>query len=310
MATTRNTILATAGLVTMVTMATPALAQETTPANPETPTIVAETNTKESAPAKEETTPAENTPGKETTPEISVDENGNVLTDIDGEKKTITTEDEAKTGENPTTAPKTEEKDDANKTTTTFESKPESPLAKIYNGKVEFTPEMTNDAAIQVKDKINEKYLAVKDQVEAQIKENKDPEITAELTKIYNSVASLNDLGDELATPIEKRLEGRTDEVIKKEMADAAQTIEESLYALQEKGIDTNALVEDAVEETNEAETTITQEQDTKAQENTTTNNQSGRGILASTGASILGIVALGAAVAGAGIFFLRRKNS
>lgn len=310
MATTRNTILATAGLATMITMATPALAQETTPANPETPTIAAETNTKKSAPAKEETTPTESTPGKETTPEISVDENGNVLTDIDGGKKIITTEDEAKAGENPTTEPKTEEKDDANKTTTTFESKPESPLAKIYNGKVEFTPEMTNDAAIQVKDKINEKYLAVKDQVEAQIKENKDPEITAELTKIYNSVASLNDLGDELATPIEKRLEGRTDEVIKKEMADAAQTIEQSLYALQEKGVDTNTLVKDAVKETNEAETTTAQEQNTKTQENTTTSNQSNRGVLASTGASILGIVALGAVVVGAGIFFLRRKDN
>ena len=169
---------------------------------------------------------------------------------------------------------------------------------------------MTNDAAIQVIDKINEKYITVKDQIDAHIKDNKNPEITAELVKIQNSVALLNALGEELATPAEERSEGRTDEVIKKEMANATQTIEQALYALQEKGIDTNALVKDAVEETNEAETTTTQEQNTKTQENTTTNSQSNRGVLASTGASILGIVALGAAVAGAGIYFLRRKNN
>lgn len=310
MATTRNTILATAGLATMITMATPALAQETTPANPETPTITAETNSEESTPTKEETTPSENTPDKETTPEISVDENGNVIADVDGKKKTITTENEAKASEDPTSTPETEETTDETNSDTAFESETESPLTEIYNGKVEFTPEMTNDAAIQVIDKINERYLTVKDQIDAYIKDNKDPEITAELVKIQNSVALLNSLGEELATPAEERSEGRADEVIKQEMANATKEIEQALYNLQERGIDTNALVEDTIEETNETGTTDTQEQNTDVQENTTTNNQSGRGVLASTGASILGIVALGAAVAGAGIFLLRRKNN
>ena len=310
MTTTRNTLLATAGLATLLTMATPAIAQETTPAKPEAPTIAAETdiNTPDDKDKKEKkTAPKETTPGKETTPEVVVDDDGNVVADIDGEKKTITTEDEAKAGEE---TPKAEEDAGETKPEPTFETEEKSPLADIYNGKVEFTPDMTNDAALQVVDKINEKYLSVKDQVDEFIEKNKDSEIATELTKVRDSLTTLNNLGKELATPAEDRTEGRTDEVIKQEMANITKNVEKSLYALKDKGIDPNAIVEDALGENNEATPETKQEQNDKSEaKSNDAKTQANRGILAATGASIIGIVALGVAIVGAGVFFLRRKK-
>lgn len=311
MTTARNTLLATAGLATLLTMATPAIAQETTPAKPEAPTIAAETdiNTPDGKDKKEKkTAPKETTPGKETTPEVVVDDDGNVVADIDGEKKTVTTEDEAKAGKE---TPKTEETVSETKPEPTFETEEKSPLADIYNGKVEFTPDMTNDAALQVTDKINEKYLSVKDQVDEFIEKNKDSEIATELTKVRDSLATLNNLGKELATPAEERAEGRTDEIIKKEMANATKDVEKSLYALKDKGVNPNAIIEEALGANNEATPETKQEQNEKSEAKPNdAKTQANRGILAATGASIIGIVALGVAIVGTGVFFLRRKNN
>ena len=94
-------------------------------------------------------------------------------------------------------------------------------------------------------------------------------------------------------------------------MANATKDVEKSLYALKDKGIDPNAIVEEALGANNEATPETKQEQNEKSEaKSNDAKTQANRGILAATGASIIGIVALGVAIVGAGVFFLRRKNN
>lgn len=302
MKTTHKILLAT---VSALAVATPAYAQETT-ATPEketqtTATTVRETSTKTNTP-KASTTKAK--PESET-PSVTVEKNGDVVTDIDGEKKVVTTEDEAKAGENTS-----DEKPLATPT-----DKKTTEQHDTLNDKIEFSSDMTNEAIAQALDKLNEKYLAVKSTIDDYIEKHADSEIGVELVKIRDSVTTLNDLGKELLTPADEREKGRTDEVIKQEMADVAQTIEASLYSLQDKGVDTTAFVETPDTVVEEEGETTTSSQETSAgtteTETPSSTTQSNRGVLASTGASVIGIAVLGLLlIAGVGVFMFMRRNN
>lgn len=303
MKTTHKILFAT---VSALAVATPAYAQETT-ATPEKETQTTATTVRET-PAKTNTPKASTTKAKPESeaPSVTVEKNGDVVTDIDGEKKVVTTEDEAKAGENTS--------DEKPLTTPTDEKTTEQ--HDTLNDKIAFSSDMTNEAVAQALDKLNEKYLAVKSTVDDYIEKHADSEIGVELVKIRDSVTTLNDLGKELLVPVDEREKDRTDEVIKQEMADVAKTIEDSLYSLQDKGVDTSEFVGTSDDVAEDEETSaMTQEQTTS--ENTakaeapSSTTQANRGVLASTGASVIGIAVLGLLlIAGVGVFMFMRRNN
>lgn len=303
MKTTHKILLAT---VSALAVATPAYAQETTVTSAKetqaTSTTVKETTAKTS-PSKASTT---NSKPESETPSVTVEKNGDVVADTDGEKKVVTTEDEAKAGENTS--------DEKPLATPADEKTTEQ--RDTLNDKIAFSSDMTNEAIAQALDKLNEKYLAVKSTVDDYIEKHADSEIGVELVKIRDSVTTLNDLGKELLVPVDEREKDRTDEVIKQEMADVAKTIEDSLYSLQDKGVDTSEFVGTSDDVAEDEETSaMTQEQTTsentaKTEEPSST-TQANRGVLASTGASVIGIAVLGLLlIAGVGVFMFMRRNN